>query len=341
MNEIIYPDYYGKFKCIADRCTDSCCIGWEIDIDSESVERYKHCGGSLGRRLSENITLSEDGTHSFVLGENERCPFLNSRNLCDIYAELGEDALCNICADHPRFRSFFSDRTEVGLGLCCEAAAEIILSRRGIFSFEYPEKPSLDSFENALLDIRREAFRIVSEEGDVFDDLGRLLKYSEAAQIALDNGETVSADKISVGEFSFLKGGRLAENVLEILGKMESISPEWDNMLAEIISENYETTFPEGVRSDINEELKQAAQYFIFRHFPEAIDDGDVLSKAYFAAFGCAVIYVMEGVYFRKNGEISFTDRINAAKLFSKQAEYSEENMEMFFDFVWDKKGGS
>lgn len=341
MNEIIYPDYYGKFKCIADRCTDSCCIGWEIDIDSESVERYKHCGGSLGRRLSENITLSEDGTHSFVLGENERCPFLNSRNLCDIYAELGEDALCNICADHPRFRSFFSDRTEVGLGLCCEAAAEIILSRRGIFSFEYPEKPSLDSFENALLDIRREAFRIVSEEGDVFDDLGRLLKYSEAAQIALDNGETVSADKISVGEFSFLKGGRFAENVLEILGKMESISPEWDNMLAEIISENYDTAFPEGVRSDINEELKQAAQYFIFRHFPEAIDDGDVLSKAYFAAFGCAVIYVMEGVYFRKNGEISFTDRINAAKLFSKQAEYSEENMEMFFDFVWDKKGGS
>lgn len=335
MNEVVYPDYYGKFKCIADRCTDSCCIGWEIDIDSESVERYKHCGGSLGRRLSENITVSEDGTHSFVLGENERCPFLNSRNLCDIYAELGEDALCKICADHPRFRSFFSDRTEVGLGLCCEAAAEIILSRRGLFSFEKPEKSSSDSFENALLDIRREAFKIVSEDGDVFDDLVRLLKFSESAQLALDNGEAVSADNNSVGEFPFLKGGRLAENVLEILGKMESISPEWDNMLAEIISENYDTAFPEGVRFDINEELKQAAQYFIFRHFPEAVDDGDVLSKAYFAAFGCAVIYVMEGVYFRKNGEISFTDRVNAAKLFSKQAEYSEENMEMFFDWVW------
>lgn len=336
MNEVVYPDYYRKFKCIADRCTDSCCIGWEIDIDSESVERYKHCGGDLGRRLAENITVSEDGTHSFILGENERCPFLNSRNLCDIYAELGEDALCNICADHPRFRSFLSDRTEVGLGLCCEAAAEIILSRRGIFFFENPEKPSLDSFENALLNIRREAFLIVSEEGDVFENLGRLLKFSEAAQLALDNGEAVSAESIYDGEIPFLKGGRLAENVLEILGKMESISPEWDNMLAEIVSGNYETSFPKGVCFDINEELKQAAQYFIFRHFPEALDDGDVLSKAYFAAFGCVVIYVMEGVYFRKNGEISFTDRINAAKLFSKQAEYSEENMEMFFEWVWE-----
>ncbi|MBP0965448.1 MAG: flagellin lysine-N-methylase [Oscillospiraceae bacterium] len=341
MNGVVYPDYYRKFKCIADRCTDSCCIGWEIDIDSESMERYKNCGGELGRRLSENIALSEDGTLSFILGENERCPFLNSRNLCDIYAELGEDALCKICADHPRFRSFFSDRTEVGLGLCCEAAAKIILSRRGIFSFENPEEPWSDSFENALLDIRREAFRIVSADGDVFENLGRLLNFSEAAQYALDNGEAVSADNIFGGELPFLKGGRLAENAVSLLGKMESISAEWDNMLAEIISGNYETAFPERVRFDINEELEQAAQYFIFRHFPEAIDDGDVLSKAYFAAFGCAVIYVMEGVYLRKNGGLSFTDRINAAKLFSKQAEYSEENMEMFFEWVWDMKGGS
>lgn len=338
MNENIYPDYYGKFMCIADRCTDSCCIGWEIDIDCESMERYNHCGGDLGRRLAENIAVSEDGTHSFILGENERCPFLNSRNLCDIYAELGEDALCNICADHPRFRSYFSDRTEVGLGLCCEAAAEMILSRRGVFSLEKPENPSADSFENALLDIRREAFRIVSEEGDVFENLRKLLAFSEAAQLALDNGEEVSAENISVGEMPFLKDGRLAENSVDLLKKMESISSEWDSMLAEIISGNYETAFPESVRFDINEELKQAAQYFIFRHFPEAIDDGDLLSKAYFTAFGCAVIYVMEGVYLRKNGGLSFTDRINAAKLFSKQAEYSEENMEMFFDFVWENR---
>lgn len=75
MNDVVYPDYYGKFKCIADRCTDSCCIGWEIDIDRESAERYNQCGGALGRRLSENIALSEDGTCSFILGENERCRF--------------------------------------------------------------------------------------------------------------------------------------------------------------------------------------------------------------------------------------------------------------------------
>ena len=28
-----YPDYYEKFSCIAGACEDTCCAGWEIDID--------------------------------------------------------------------------------------------------------------------------------------------------------------------------------------------------------------------------------------------------------------------------------------------------------------------
>ena len=39
MKEYI-PDYYKDFQCIADKCKDSCCIGWEIMIDSKS---YKNC----------------------------------------------------------------------------------------------------------------------------------------------------------------------------------------------------------------------------------------------------------------------------------------------------------
>ncbi len=35
-----------------------------------------------------------------------------------------------ICADHPRYRHFYTGVTEVGLGLCCEAAARQALTRR-------------------------------------------------------------------------------------------------------------------------------------------------------------------------------------------------------------------
>ena len=34
----VYPDYYSAFRCIAGACKHSCCIGWEIDIDEESLE---------------------------------------------------------------------------------------------------------------------------------------------------------------------------------------------------------------------------------------------------------------------------------------------------------------
>ena len=29
------PEYYDRFRCIAGACKDSCCIGWEIDVDEE------------------------------------------------------------------------------------------------------------------------------------------------------------------------------------------------------------------------------------------------------------------------------------------------------------------
>ena len=36
------PDYYDTFKCKANLCTDNCCIGWEIDIDENTYEKYKN-----------------------------------------------------------------------------------------------------------------------------------------------------------------------------------------------------------------------------------------------------------------------------------------------------------
>ena len=37
---IEYPDYYEKFKCVGGDCKDTCCAGWEIDIDEETFYYY-------------------------------------------------------------------------------------------------------------------------------------------------------------------------------------------------------------------------------------------------------------------------------------------------------------
>ncbi|MBR2053610.1 MAG: flagellin lysine-N-methylase, partial [Clostridia bacterium] len=120
------PDYYAQFRCIADRCKHSCCIGWEIDIDPGTLETYRTLPGDVGEALRRSIVETEEGAH-FRLTKDERCPMLMENGLCRLICAHGEESLCQICADHPRFRNFFPNRTEMGLGLCCEAAAELIL----------------------------------------------------------------------------------------------------------------------------------------------------------------------------------------------------------------------
>ena len=78
-----YPDYYPQFSCIADRCRHNCCIGWEIDVDENTLASYHRIGGEMGERLRRSISEDGDAPH-FLLGEHERCPFLNCKNLCDL-----------------------------------------------------------------------------------------------------------------------------------------------------------------------------------------------------------------------------------------------------------------
>ena len=124
----VTPNYYNKFKCIANKCKHSCCIGWEIDIDDATLEKYNGLKSGFADILKSNIVYDE--TPHFKLDKHERCPFLNKQGLCDIIINEGEDMLCQICADHPRFRNYYDNVTEIGLGLACEAAAELILTSK-------------------------------------------------------------------------------------------------------------------------------------------------------------------------------------------------------------------
>ena len=74
--KLVAPDYYEKFKCTAGECAHSCCIGWEIDVDYDTLDYYNSIDGEFGQRLRNNI-VTEGETAHFCLAENERCPFLN------------------------------------------------------------------------------------------------------------------------------------------------------------------------------------------------------------------------------------------------------------------------
>ena len=124
--KIFAPDYYPAFHCIADKCRHTCCAGWEIDIDEDSLKKYQSMEDELGAFLRGHIDLKP--VPHFRLAKGERCPLLRSDLLCELILQKGDSALCQICRDHPRFRNYWSDRVEIGLGLACEEAARVILS---------------------------------------------------------------------------------------------------------------------------------------------------------------------------------------------------------------------
>lgn len=118
--KVFYPLYYKEFRCIAEKCRHSCCVGWEICVDGDTMEMYKTSGREdILCHIEEGaIRLSEDG----------RCPFLRPDGLCRIISELGDGYTSLICREHPRFYHRVGDRIEGGIGLSCEEATRLVLS---------------------------------------------------------------------------------------------------------------------------------------------------------------------------------------------------------------------
>jgi hypothetical protein len=100
---MVVPTYYREFRCLAGACRHNCCIGWEIDIDEETLARYRAVPGEAGERLRRQIT--GDPPH-FVLDNEERCPFLTAENLCGYSDAWGGFPVPDL-PDSPRYRNFW------------------------------------------------------------------------------------------------------------------------------------------------------------------------------------------------------------------------------------------
>ena len=134
----VSPSFVDAFSCKAGECRHSCCKGWEIDIDEVSLSRYRQLSGAWRERMNAAICEDETGAH-FNLTEENACPFLRQDGLCDLILAFGEDALCDICALHPRFYELIGPFELAGLGLSCEAVCELLLSGEGELLFSCEE----------------------------------------------------------------------------------------------------------------------------------------------------------------------------------------------------------
>ena len=146
--KIKYPEYIKEFKCIGGKCTDSCCIGWDIDIDKITFKQYyKVKDQEMKRMFQKNVhnndyCTSDDVDYGKVkLKGEKRCPFLDEENYCVIHSNLGEEYLSNVCSSFPRITNKIDGNYEMSLDVACpEAARILLLKEEGINFKENKEK---------------------------------------------------------------------------------------------------------------------------------------------------------------------------------------------------------
>lgn len=322
--KLIAPDYYTAFSCLADRCRHTCCKGWEIGIDDFTAAYYRTVGGSFGEKLKNCISEDPEGA-GFLLSEDERCPFLNEKGLCDIILELGEDALCQICSDHPRFRNGFSDRTEIGLGLCCEAAADLILSRTDKVRFlklaDDGGNEKLTEEEEALL-----AFR------------GKIIS------LAQDRRRKMS---VRIQKLSELCGSVPSELFLpaDLLFSLERLSSDWTDRLLCLKEQEASAELPEDrvmqamhLADRFPCPAEQFLVYLLFRHISGAADTDEAAEYVLFALSSLLLVLRILSAYIPA---VENTARLSSEVIpelireWSAEIEYSDENISRIFDFMF------
>ena len=294
------PVYYSDFTCIAGNCRHSCCIGWEIDIDPRSLARYNKLPPKERKKILSQ-TVTQKGTTSFRLAKDGRCPFLTDQGLCQLILTHGEGILCDICREHPRFYNAFTSRSEVGLGLCCEEAARLILTETRPFSLICLEEDASstfsDPFEADFFATREEIFALITNRS-----LPLSKRIDEILRRFDINGSVIYAN---------------AAHWQKIYRNLERLDPHWD-----IALDQWENSPAPPAWED--RAVEQLIAYFLYRHLADAVSDGLLKERIAFALLSAEVICSIAGAV---NGSCDngLAALIDAARAYSAEVEYNEE----------------
>ncbi len=307
--KLITPDYYSRFHCIADRCRHSCCIGWEIDVDNESMEKYRTLRGELGEEIRASIVTEADGTTHFRLAEHDRCPFLNDNGLCRMILGFGEDVLCQICRDHPRFYNEFSHCTEAGLGLTCEAAAHLILSEPTSLSLTVQEddggSEQPDEYEEYILALRANLLALLEDEAWTLDE--RLFN-------------TLDLCGVSIPEKNWTEWAAVYRS-------LEQLDSAWSSVLDTLAGETV------SLGSEWDRPFLNLAAYFLYRHIPAALTGSEPELYAAFAVLSTRILRRLFAAAPRQDVETL----AELARMYSSEIEYSTENIDTLLSILCDQ----
>ncbi|AQM61331.1 flagellin lysine-N-methylase [Clostridium baratii] len=245
---------YDKFKCIADKCKFTCCVGWDINIDTNTYNKWTKVNNDSEYLLS-NVKLKtcENKDMYFINKENhEACPFIDKQGLCYVVKRHGEEYLSSTCHMFPRIENVFDNRKELSLSCSCPEVVEIISNMDGKINI-YSEDST--NFKNDLLElkIREVLIDIIQQE-----NLGLQYKLIIGFEMLLSilENESFSREDILLEELEKYKDRNYIQNLVstykEIGLNIDDSIEEINNLFLDIIENYKEVSMFDNLLSNIS-----------------------------------------------------------------------------------------
>lgn len=362
----VKQSFYDTFECIAGDCPGTCCQGWEIEIDEDTLQKYKDYEGPCKELLETGVNYN---TRLFKLLGNERCFMLRDDGLCKLVKEHGEPILCDTCHMFPRHCEEYEGIREWSVTLSCPEVARIIINggpaEYVVEEDDLPD-PLEDEFEDfdvllftKLEDSREVIYKIVQDKSiNIFDRMDMILKFSLDLQGALDDDETFKMDdlieewsdyknKITSGDYlrtfeyvnkhfnAMTDVEQLKADWIEVVESMQKLIDGGENYFNDKLKEfNDKMDSLPPVHDDIFENILMS---YLYTFYLGAVYDDMIFAKVAMSVYFTIMIdrLTFANKFIGREEDFNIKDYEDIAYRFTRELEHSDNNLNQIEDY-WD-----
>ena len=152
---MLKTSYYDKFECIGSKCSNSCCIGWTIDLDMNTFVKYlEQRDSKIKNNLIKHPKPSLEKFGEIKRNKDNRCSFLNKDNLCHLQKKYSKDFLSPTCSNFPRRKMDFGSSEILSGTIGCPEVSRLLFS----------EKDNLKIVNNQNKEVIENKIKIIPKE---------------------------------------------------------------------------------------------------------------------------------------------------------------------------------
>lgn len=349
----IYPKFYKEFKCLGGDCPNTCCQGWGVDIDKDTLLRYQNVEGPYGAKLK---SILANHKQFFKLGN--KCPFLSKDGLCDIQLNLGEKYLCDVCKKFPREEYQYGESIEHSLSPACIEVAELILKNGMELEIINTDKliTSYSEFDTKLYPYMFKArdfiFRIIDSNMKFDNKLKLIIEFGEYLQknfrvYSKIDDIILKFEEKSHGynqKFTAKIDKKFLIKLIKEYIKLDMLTPFLTDKLENLLDMIYENRV--NVKDVISmfenyrgiAYFENIAKYFIYKYFLRCVYDYEMSSRIKFATYTTFIMMLLSIFDTVKVGKINENDISKNLEMVSREIEHNEDNIKKL-NKIFKKEG--